>query len=52
MLFGFTPLDPPTFIGVPLLCGLVAIFASYVLARHPTRVDPLVTLRHDERHRA
>jgi hypothetical protein len=48
MLCGFTPLDPPTFIGVPLLFGLVAIFAPYVLARHATKVDPLVTPRHDE----
>lgn len=42
------PLDPQTFIGVPLLFGLVMILAPDVLARHATKVDPLVTLRHDE----
>jgi len=48
MLFGITPLDPQTFIGVALMFGLVATFACYMPARHATKVDPLIALRHDE----
>jgi len=48
MLFGITPLDPQTFVAVPLLFGLVAIIACYVPARYVMRVDSLVALRHDE----
>jgi putative ABC transport system permease protein len=48
MLFGITPLDPQTFIGVPLMFGLVATFACYMPARYAMKVDPLVALRHDE----
>ena len=45
MLFGITPLDPPTFIAVAAGFTIVAALASYFPARHATRVDPAVTLR-------
>jgi putative ABC transport system permease protein len=45
MLFGVAPVDLPTFIAVPVLCGLVAAAASYVPARRATRVVPIVALR-------
>jgi hypothetical protein len=48
MLFGVMPLDPQTFITVPLLFGLVAIIAYDVPARYAMKIDPLVALRHDE----
>jgi putative ABC transport system permease protein len=45
MLFGITPLDPPTFTAVAVGFTIVAAAASYVPARYATRVDPAVTLR-------
>jgi putative ABC transport system permease protein len=47
MLYGVTPLDRPTFLGVSLLFGLVAAIASYVPAYRATKVNPIVALRHD-----
>jgi putative ABC transport system permease protein len=47
MLFGLTPLDPPTFVAVALLFVLVALLASYVPAARASSIDPVVALRHD-----
>ena len=47
LLFGLSPVDPATFVGVGLLFGTVAAIATIVPARRALSVDPLVALRHD-----
>jgi putative ABC transport system permease protein len=45
LLFGLTPLDASTFVGVALLFASIAMFSSYVPARRATKVDPILALR-------
>jgi putative ABC transport system permease protein len=45
LLFGLTPLDPATFIGVAALFAIVVTLAALLPAHRATRVDPLVALR-------
>jgi len=46
-LFGVSVLDPVTFITVPALMLLLALFAAWVPARRAAGVDPMETLRRE-----
>ena len=45
LLFGLTPLDPTTWVGVSVLFAIVAAVAAYVPARRAATIDPLRALR-------
>jgi len=45
LLFGVTPGDPVTFIGIGGLLIVVAVLAGYFPARRASRIDPMVALR-------
>jgi predicted permease len=46
-LFGVSALDPATFITVPAVMLLLALFAAWVPARRAAGVDPMETLRRE-----
>ena len=46
-LFGLSPLDPGSFVAMPLFFLGVALLASYIPARAAMRVDPMVALRYE-----
>jgi predicted permease len=45
LLYETTPSDPPTYLAVAAVLGLVAAVACFVPARRATTVDPMVVLR-------
>jgi ABC-type antimicrobial peptide transport system permease subunit len=47
ILYGTSPTDPAVFTGSALLLASVVVVASYLPARHATRVDPMNALRVD-----
>ncbi len=47
MFYGLSPLDPITFLGMPLALLLAAALACSIPARRAARVDPVDSLRTD-----
>ncbi len=47
LLYGLSPTDTLTFVGVTLLVILVAILATYIPSRKAMRVEPVVALRYE-----
>jgi ABC-type antimicrobial peptide transport system permease subunit len=45
MLFGVSPYDPVTFVGISLLFSTIAAAACWIPARRALGIDPTVALR-------
>jgi ABC-type lipoprotein release transport system permease subunit len=45
LLYGITPLDPVTYVAVPLVLMMATVIASYVPARRAASADPVEALK-------
>jgi ABC-type lipoprotein release transport system permease subunit len=45
LLYGITPLDPTTYVVVPVILVIATVLASYLPARRAASVDPVEALR-------
>jgi predicted permease len=45
LLFGVNPFDPITYAAVVAALGVVALLATWLPARHATKIDPMLALR-------
>ena len=46
-LYGISPLDPITYVGVAVVMAAVTLLACYIPTRRAMRVDPIVALRYE-----
>jgi predicted permease len=46
-LYGISPLDPMTYLGVALIMAAVTLLACYVPTRRAMRMDPMIALRYE-----
>src|SRR5439155_15694651 len=44
-LFGISPLDTPTYVGVAVVLTIVSLLAAYFPARRASRIDPVQCLK-------